>query len=177
MGHKESNQRNKQKEFIGVCNDLFREAIQYDVMEECLVSAVVKHLGLQETVRYFTPSKEQQTDDFMLLSSVMEEVCRRFDALIRQLQVKLDLSVRETGNMLNMFTVSLTVPSKLMVLASLSKQERLSTNLMQSDAVFMCISVNHIMVALVYRKFSSFTSIVLYNWNGLHEPVLQKCSS
>ena len=64
-----------------------REAIQYDVMEECLVSAVVKHLGLQETVRYFTPSKEQQTDDFMLLSSVMEEVYRRFDALIRQLQV------------------------------------------------------------------------------------------
>ena len=51
------------------------------------MSAVVKHLGLQETVRYFTPSKEQQTDDFMLLSSVMEEVCRRFDALIRQLQV------------------------------------------------------------------------------------------
>ena len=64
-----------------------REAIQYEVMQECLVSAVVKHLGLQETVRYFTPSKEQQTDDFMLLSSVMEEVCRRFDALIRQLQV------------------------------------------------------------------------------------------
>ena len=52
------------------------------------MSAVVKHLGLQETVRYFTPSKEQQTDDFMLLSSVMEEVCRRFDALIRQLQVR-----------------------------------------------------------------------------------------
>lgn len=66
-----------------------REAIQYDVMQECIVSAVVKHLGLQETVRYFTPSKEQMTDDFMLLSSVMEEVCRRFDALIRQLQVYL----------------------------------------------------------------------------------------
>ena len=90
------------------------------------MSAVVKHLGLQETVRYFTPSKEQQTDDFMLLSSVMEEVCRRFDALIRQLQVrpqrKLDWSVRESGNMLNMFPVSLTVPSKLMVWASLSKR-------------------------------------------------------
>ena len=66
------------------------------------MSAVVKHLGLQETVRYFTPSKEQQTDDFMLLSSVMEEVCRRFDALIRQLQVrperKFDWSVRKTRN-------------------------------------------------------------------------------
>ena len=76
-------------------------------MQECLVSAVVKHLGLQETVRYFTPSKEQQTDDFMLLNSVMEEVCRRFDALIRQLQVYMSLVVRKP-----VFGVSDQVPQK-----------------------------------------------------------------
>lgn len=54
---------------------------------ERVVSACVKHLGLQDTVRFFTPSKESQTDEFVLLTAVIEEICRRTDALVRQLQV------------------------------------------------------------------------------------------
>jgi len=64
-----------------------REAIKPDVILERVVSAIVKHLGLEETVRFFTPSKESQTDEFMLLTAVMEEICRKADALTRQLQV------------------------------------------------------------------------------------------
>jgi hypothetical protein len=55
---------------------------------ERVVSAIVKHLGLEDTVRFFTPSKESQTDEFTLLTYLMEEICRRTDALVRQLQVQ-----------------------------------------------------------------------------------------
>ena len=78
--------RNREKK-IFLFHLLHREAIKPDIIQERIVSAVIKHLGLEETVRYFTPSKESETDEFVLLTSVMEEICRRTDALIRQLQV------------------------------------------------------------------------------------------
>jgi len=65
----------------------YREVIRPDVILERVVSAIVKHLGLDETVRFFTPCKESQTDEFILLTYVMEEICRKTDALTRQLQV------------------------------------------------------------------------------------------
>ncbi|XP_053376531.1 probable E3 ubiquitin-protein ligase HECTD4 [Mercenaria mercenaria] len=71
-----------------------KEAIKPDVILERVVSAIVKHLGLEDTVRFFTPSKESQTDEFVLLTSVMEEICRRTDALVRQLQALADLEQR-----------------------------------------------------------------------------------
>ncbi|WAR02868.1 HECD4-like protein [Mya arenaria] len=71
-----------------------REAIKPDVILERVVSAIVKHLGLEETVRFFTPAKESQTDEFMLLQCVMEEICRKTDALTRQLQALADLEQR-----------------------------------------------------------------------------------
>ncbi|XP_052243277.1 probable E3 ubiquitin-protein ligase HECTD4 isoform X2 [Dreissena polymorpha] len=70
------------------------DAIKPDVILERIVSAVVKHLGLEETVRFFTPSKENHTDEFQLLTSLMEEICRRTDALVRQLQALADLEQR-----------------------------------------------------------------------------------
>jgi hypothetical protein len=73
------------------------------VILERVTSAVVKHLGLEDTVRFFTPSKESQTDEFVLLTSVMEEICRRTDALVRQLQVKYDCKILYSNHAFTLF--------------------------------------------------------------------------
>lgn len=64
-----------------------REALQPEVLEECILSATIKHLSLSDIVHHLATIQEQQADDFWLLSNIMEEVYRRFDALLRQLQV------------------------------------------------------------------------------------------
>ncbi|KAL3856755.1 hypothetical protein ACJMK2_011476 [Sinanodonta woodiana] len=71
-----------------------RDVIMPDVLEERIISAVVKHLSLQDTVRFFTPSKEQQTKEFQLLTSVTVEVYKKIDGLLRQLQALADLEQR-----------------------------------------------------------------------------------
>lgn len=64
-----------------------REVIELDVLEEKIISTVIKHLSLSDTVRALPTIDNQQSESFMLLRAVMEEVYRRLDALIRQLQV------------------------------------------------------------------------------------------
>jgi hypothetical protein len=58
------------------------------VLEEHVMSTVMKHLSLMDTVRHLSSVAQPDNEDYMLLSSVVEEVYRRFDVLLRQLQVR-----------------------------------------------------------------------------------------
>ncbi|XP_055958013.1 probable E3 ubiquitin-protein ligase HECTD4 [Patella vulgata] len=71
-----------------------KEVIQPLILEEMIMSAVVKHLSLVEALRSLPDIQKHETDEFWLLSSVVDEVFRRFDALIRQLQTLADLEQR-----------------------------------------------------------------------------------
>ena len=64
-----------------------RNVLQPDVLEEHVMSVVMKHLSLMDTVRHLSAVAQQQSEDYILLSSVVDEVYRRFDVLLRQLQV------------------------------------------------------------------------------------------
>ena len=66
---------------------LQREVIQPDVLEERVVSTVIKHLSLSDIVQQLPTTEHQMSEELSLLQSVLQEVYKRLDALIRQLQV------------------------------------------------------------------------------------------
>ncbi|OPL20649.1 hypothetical protein AM593_07634, partial [Mytilus galloprovincialis] len=68
------------------------EVIQPDILEESVISTVIKHLSLTEIVHQLPSAENQNPEEFSLLQSVLQEVYKRLDALIRQLQVQLIMS-------------------------------------------------------------------------------------
>lgn len=66
---------------------IYREVINPEDMEERIVSTVLKHLSLQDTVFKLAKAENQQTEEFILLSAVIQEVYTKIDSLLRQLQV------------------------------------------------------------------------------------------
>lgn len=66
--------------------------IQPDILEERVISTVIKHLSLTEIVHQLPSAENQNPEEFSLLQSVLQEVYKRLDALIRQLQVQLIMS-------------------------------------------------------------------------------------
>lgn len=63
--------------------------INPDDLEERVVSTVLKHLSLQETVFKLAKAENQQTEESILLRAVIQEVYSKIDSLLRQLQVTL----------------------------------------------------------------------------------------
>ncbi|CAH1233961.1 HECTD4 [Branchiostoma lanceolatum] len=64
-----------------------RDVLQPDVLEETVVSVVIKHLGLFEILQQLSVSEEgTQTADFQLLCDIMAETFKKLNALERQLQ-------------------------------------------------------------------------------------------
>ncbi len=61
--------------------------IEPDILEECVLSCVLKHLSLNETVRHLTTHEQSDSAEYNLLREVMSETYRRLYAMIRQLQV------------------------------------------------------------------------------------------
>jgi len=68
-----------------------REAIQPEILEESILSAVIKHFDLTDTVRNITQHEEHQTEEFLLLKDIMSETYKHTYAMIRQLQVEVGL--------------------------------------------------------------------------------------
>lgn len=68
-----------------------REVIRPDVMEEVIVSCVIKHLSLvdalQSLVNY--QYREDHTEEYDLLCKIMAETFKKINAMERQLQVSL----------------------------------------------------------------------------------------
>lgn len=66
-----------------------REVIRPDVMEEVIVSCVIKHLSLvdalQSLVNY--QYREDHTEEYDLLCKIMAETFKKINAMERQLQV------------------------------------------------------------------------------------------
>ncbi|XP_076346000.1 putative E3 ubiquitin-protein ligase HECTD4 isoform X3 [Tachypleus tridentatus] len=72
-----------------------RDIIQTDKLEEMIVSAVIKHLSLDESVRQLKAEQENlRSLDQRLLAEAMKQTFRRIDALIRRLQVLAELEQR-----------------------------------------------------------------------------------
>ncbi|KAK3084084.1 hypothetical protein FSP39_007865 [Pinctada imbricata] len=71
-----------------------QKVLQPEILEEKVISTVLKHLSLMDTVRHLTAVEEGQTEDFFLLMTVLEEVYKRYDSLLRQLQSLADLEQR-----------------------------------------------------------------------------------
>ena len=65
----------------------FREVLVPEILEECILSATIKHLSLAETVQHLHAHEEINTEEYRLLMDVMAEMYRRHYAMIRQLQV------------------------------------------------------------------------------------------
>lgn len=76
----------RQKRFFLVFE---REVIRPDVMEEVIVSCVIKHLSLvdalQSLVNY--QYREDHTEEYDLLCKIMAETFKKINAMERQLQV------------------------------------------------------------------------------------------
>ncbi|XP_077866440.1 putative E3 ubiquitin-protein ligase HECTD4 [Saccoglossus kowalevskii] len=66
----------------------FKEALKPEDVEEAIVSAVIKHLGLHDCLQYLGSDQipAEQIENYTLLLNVVSEVYRRFDAVLRQLQ-------------------------------------------------------------------------------------------
>ena len=71
-----------------VCS-LASDVINADVLEETVLSAVIKHLSLLDVVRNLANHEKQNTEEYRLLCDVTSETYRKLYALIRQLQVRL----------------------------------------------------------------------------------------
>ena len=68
---------------------LCRDVIKADVLEETVLSAVIKHLSLADVVRDLAKHEREKTEEYHLLCDVMAETYRKLYALIRQLQVRI----------------------------------------------------------------------------------------
>ncbi|KAK6968629.1 E3 ubiquitin-protein ligase HECTD4 [Biomphalaria glabrata] len=71
-----------------------KSAISLDILEESTISAVAKHLGLTDSLRDLRSVVEKQGDELAALLVILEETYRRFDVLIRQLQLMGELEKR-----------------------------------------------------------------------------------
>ncbi|XP_055995500.1 probable E3 ubiquitin-protein ligase HECTD4 isoform X2 [Ostrea edulis] len=71
-----------------------RDVVNPEDLEERIVSAVLKHLSLQETVFKLPKAENQQTEEFVLLRTVIQEVYAKIDGLLRQLQSLAELEQR-----------------------------------------------------------------------------------
>lgn len=57
------------------------------MLEESILSAVIKHLSLSDTVRHLTTHEQGHSHEYFLLQEVVSETYRKLHAMIRQLQV------------------------------------------------------------------------------------------
>ena len=65
----------------------FREILQPEVLEESILSAVIKHLSLTDTVRHLATHEQGHSDEYFLLQEVISETYTKLYAMIRQVQV------------------------------------------------------------------------------------------
>ncbi|XP_014675681.1 PREDICTED: LOW QUALITY PROTEIN: probable E3 ubiquitin-protein ligase HECTD4 [Priapulus caudatus] len=71
-----------------------REVIEPEKIEESIVSAVVKHLGLADTVRHLVAIQQHDSEEYCLLCVVLIDTYRKMDSLLRQLQTIAELEQR-----------------------------------------------------------------------------------
>lgn len=67
-----------------------REVIQPEVMEEMVVSCVIKHLNLVDALQSLInfQYQEEHAEEYDLLCKIMGETFKKLNAMERQLQVK-----------------------------------------------------------------------------------------
>lgn len=72
-----------------VCG-VVREVIRPDVMEEVIVSCVIKHLGLVDALQSLVnfQYREMHREEHDLLCKIMAETFKKINAMERQLQVR-----------------------------------------------------------------------------------------
>lgn len=70
-----------------------REVIQPEVMEEMVVSCVIKHLNLVDALQSLInfQYQEEHAEEYDLLCKIMGETFKKLNAMERQLQVKTKL--------------------------------------------------------------------------------------
>lgn len=68
-----------------------REVIQPDIMEEMVVSCVIKHLNLVDALQSLInfQYQEEHAEEYDLLCKIMGETFKKLNAMERQLQVRL----------------------------------------------------------------------------------------
>lgn len=66
-----------------------REVIRPDVMEEVIVSCVIKHLSLMDALQSLVnyQYREDHAEEYDLLCKIMAETFKKINAMERQLQV------------------------------------------------------------------------------------------
>lgn len=66
-----------------------REVIRPDVIEEVIVSCVIKHLGLIDSLQSLVnlQYREEHREEYELLCKIMAETFKKINAMERQLQV------------------------------------------------------------------------------------------
>lgn len=73
---------------FSTCN--IREVIQPEVMEEMVVSCVIKHLNLVDALQSLInfQYQEEHAEEYDLLCKIMGETFKKLNAMERQLQVR-----------------------------------------------------------------------------------------
>jgi hypothetical protein len=115
---------------------LQREVIQPDVLEERVVSTVIKHLSLSYIVQQLPTTEHQMSEELSLLQSVLQEVYKRLDALIRQLQV--NVNVKRLDALIRQLQVNINVKR----LDALIRQLQVNINVKRLDALIIQLQVN-----------------------------------
>jgi hypothetical protein len=110
---------------------LQREVIQPDVLEERVVSTVIKHLSLSYIVQQLPTTEHQMSEELSLLQSVLQEVYKRLDALIRQLQV--NVNVKRLDALIRQLQVNINVKR----LDALIIQLQVNINVKRLDALII----------------------------------------
>ena len=71
-----------------------KTVLQVDVLEESVISAVAKHLGIADFVRNLKNVQDKEGEELTVLTVILEETYRRFEVFIRQLQIMAELEQR-----------------------------------------------------------------------------------
>ena len=79
-----------------------KQVIQPNLLEEAIVSVVVKHMGLKETIDSYMQDQDPDTPDGCLLSDIMMDVYVRIASLIRKLQNFAELESKWANEVINL---------------------------------------------------------------------------
>ena len=76
---------------LPIMRESVKKLIQPSLMEEAIISVVIKYMGLQETVNSYMQEQDPNTPDGCLLGDIMMDVYLRISSLLRKLQTIAEL--------------------------------------------------------------------------------------
>ena len=87
---------------LPIMRESTKRIIQPNLLEEAIVSAVVKHMALNDTINSYMQDQDPNTPDGCLLSDIMMDVYLRIASLIRKLQSIAEIEAKWNDEIINL---------------------------------------------------------------------------